>query len=139
MADRRAMRRKSLRTVPSASMLSAKSTNGLWTSCWGTAVAMRLMCAIVMVVLPRRRCSPYTFLDAAFRDFDIALVDNRFFNTRDQVLPERHIKRVVLQREKIARRSGAMDICHAAYRCTGKVHRHRYPMAKGHVADPVGL
>src|SRR5262249_19757800 len=70
-------------------------------------------------------------------NLDIALVDDRLLDPRDQVLPERHIERVIFEREKIPCRRCAMHIGHAAHRSPRKVHRHRNTVAKCHVANLV--
>src|SRR5579863_2929594 len=66
MAERRTMRLKRLRTVPSGSWVAAKSMNGRCTSCCGTALAMRLMQAVDIRVISSN-CSDESGLGPAAR------------------------------------------------------------------------
>ena len=60
---------------------------------------------------------------------DITFVDDRLFDPGDEVLPERHVERMVLERKEIARGRSAMDVRHATDRRSGKVHGHGHAIA----------
>src|SRR6266511_2096688 len=57
----------------------------------------------------------------------------------DQILPEKQVETVMLQRDKTRDGGGAMNIGHKGDRRAGKMQRGRQPVALGIVGDPLRL